>query len=61
VHALLHCERPTQKPMLLGKGGSVIKAIGTEARAGLEELLGAGCTWTCTSPSSASGRTTRRS
>lgn len=41
VHALLHCERPSQKPMLLGKGGSVIKAIGTEARAGLEELLGA--------------------
>ncbi len=41
VHALLHVERPTQKPMLLGKGGSIIKAIGTEARAGLEQLLGA--------------------
>jgi GTP-binding protein Era len=41
VHALLHCERATQKPMLLGKGGSIIKAIGTEARAGMETLLGA--------------------
>src|SRR3712207_9446696 len=25
VHALLHCERPSQKPMLLGRGGQVIK------------------------------------
>jgi GTP-binding protein Era len=41
VHALLHVERNSQKPMLLGKGGSVIKAIGTEARAGMETLLGA--------------------
>lgn len=41
VHALLHCERPSQKPMLLGRGGSIIKAIGTEARAGMEALLGA--------------------
>ncbi|RBY84853.1 GTPase Era [Blastococcus sp. TF02A-30] len=41
VHALLHCERASQKPMLLGKGGSIIKAIGSEARAGMEELLGA--------------------
>jgi GTP-binding protein Era len=41
VHALLHCERPTQKPMLLGRGGQTIKQIGTEARAGMETLLGA--------------------
>jgi GTP-binding protein Era len=41
VHALLHVERNSQKPMLLGKGGQVIKAIGTEARAGMETLLGA--------------------
>jgi GTP-binding protein Era len=27
--------------MLLGKGGSIIKQIGTEARAGMEKLLGA--------------------
>ena len=41
VHALLHCERQSQKPMLLGRGGEVIKAIGTEARQGMETLLGA--------------------
>ena len=41
VHALLHVERPSQKPMLLGRGGSVVKAIGTEARHGMEALLGA--------------------
>jgi GTPase len=40
VHALLHVERPSQKPMLLGRGGEMIKTIGTEARAGLEQLLG---------------------
>src|SRR4051812_29043112 len=41
VHALLHVERQTQKPMLLGRGGSIIKQIGTEARTGMETLLGA--------------------
>jgi GTP-binding protein Era len=41
VHALLHVERNSQKPMLLGKGGQTIKAIGSEARAGMETLLGA--------------------
>ncbi|RZU30966.1 GTPase Era [Blastococcus saxobsidens] len=41
VHALLHCERQSQKPMLLGKGGSIIKAIGSEARTGMETLLDA--------------------
>ncbi len=40
IHALLHVERPSQKPMLLGKGGATIKAIGSEARVGLETLLG---------------------
>ena len=39
IHALLHVERPSQKPMLLGKSGQTIKAIGSEARVGLETLL----------------------
>ena len=38
---LLHVERHSQKPMLLGKGGQIIKAIGSEARVGMETLLGA--------------------
>jgi GTP-binding protein Era len=41
VHALLHVERASQKPMLLGRGGEMIKTIGSEARVGLEALLGA--------------------
>jgi GTP-binding protein Era len=41
IHALLHVERNSQKPMLLGKGGQIIKAIGSEARAGMETLLDA--------------------
>jgi GTPase len=41
VHALLHVERNSQKPMLLGKGGQIIKAIGSEARVGMETLFGA--------------------
>jgi GTP-binding protein Era len=41
VHALLHVERNSQKPMLLGTGGQIIKAIGSEARVGMETLLGA--------------------
>jgi len=40
IHALLHVERASQKPMLLGKSGQTIKAIGSEARVGLEPLLG---------------------
>ena len=41
VHALLHIERQSQKPIVLGKQGQTIKQIGTEARQGLERLLGA--------------------
>lgn len=41
----LHCsilvERATQKPILLGKGGSMIKAIGTAARHALETFFDA--------------------
>ena len=41
VHALLHIERSSQKPIVLGRQGATIKEIGTEARVGLERLLGA--------------------
>ncbi len=41
----LHCsilvERSSQKPIVLGRGGSMIKAIGTAARIELEEFFGA--------------------
>ena len=40
VRAIVYVERESQKGMIIGKGGSAIKRIGTEARADLERLLG---------------------
>ncbi len=41
VSATLHVEREGQKRILVGKGGSMLKEIGTKARARLAELIGA--------------------
>lgn len=40
IRATLAVERDSQKPIVLGKGGRTIKAIGTAARARLEAMLG---------------------
>ena len=40
VTATIYVERESQKGMMVGKGGSVVKRVGTEARADLERLLG---------------------
>ena len=40
IFATLHLERSSQKPIILGSGGSRLKRIGTESRRGIEELLG---------------------
>jgi GTP-binding protein Era len=40
IFATLHLERSSQKPIILGSGGSRLKRIGTDARRGIEELLG---------------------
>ncbi|MDP0398964.1 GTPase Era [Tsukamurella strandjordii] len=40
VHALLYVERPSQKAIIIGKGGSRLKAVGTQARTEIEKLLG---------------------
>jgi GTPase len=40
VSAVIYVERDSQKGILVGKGGEMIKRIGTEARADLERLLG---------------------
>ena len=40
IRATVAVERDSQKPIVLGKGGRTIKAIGTAARARLEALLG---------------------
>lgn len=39
IHAAIHVERESQKPMVIGKGGSKIKEIGQQARESIERLL----------------------
>jgi GTP-binding protein Era len=40
VRAFLFVERDSQKAIVIGKGGSRLKYVGTKARKGIEELLG---------------------
>ncbi|MDX2358592.1 GTPase Era [Dietzia sp. PP-33] len=40
VHATVYVERQSQKAIVLGKGGSRMRDVGTQARAGIEQLLG---------------------
>lgn len=39
ILATIHVERPTQKAILIGKGGSRLKEIGSEARSQIQKLL----------------------
>jgi GTP-binding protein Era len=40
IYAIIHVERASQRMIVLGKGGKIIKQIGTEARRDVERLLG---------------------
>jgi GTPase len=40
IHAVIYVERDSQKGILIGKGGQMLKSIGTEARLELERLIG---------------------
>lgn len=40
IHAIIYVARPMYKAMIIGKSGSMIKEIGTEARKDIEELIG---------------------
>ncbi len=40
ISAAIYCERPGQKAILIGKGGSKLKEIGAGARREIESLLG---------------------
>jgi GTP-binding protein Era len=40
VHAIVFVERDSQKAIIIGKGGSRLKQVGTTARRGIEALLG---------------------
>lgn len=38
IYATIYCEHKSQKGILIGKGGNLLKKIGTEARLGLEKI-----------------------
>lgn len=40
ISATIYVERESQKGIIIGKGGEMIKTVGSEARADLEEMLG---------------------
>ncbi len=40
IHCVIYVERDSQKPIIIGKGGAMLKAIGTKARRDIEKLLG---------------------
>ncbi|KJX75569.1 GTP-binding protein Era [Mycobacterium lepromatosis] len=40
VHAVLYVERPSQKGIVIGKGGARLREVGTAARRQIEKLLG---------------------
>jgi GTP-binding protein Era len=40
IAATIHCERDGQKAILLGKGGQMLKKIGTSARIDIEKMVG---------------------
>jgi GTP-binding protein Era len=40
VHAVLYVERPSQKGIVIGKGGERLREVGTAARRQIEKLLG---------------------
>ena len=40
IYASIYCEQKSQKGILIGKGGSLLKIIGTQARLELEEIVG---------------------
>src|SRR5205814_3505397 len=40
ISAAIYCEREGQKAILIGKGGQMLKKIGTEARLQIEKMVG---------------------
>ncbi|MDR7993764.1 GTPase Era [Thermosynechococcus sp. TG252] len=40
VHAVIYVERPTQKAIIIGQGGQLLKQMGTAARQEIETLIG---------------------
>ncbi len=40
IHATIYCERDAHKGIIIGKHGSMLQTIGSEARTDIEQLLG---------------------
>ena len=40
IHCIIYVERPSERPIIIGKGGARLKEIGSAARADIEALLG---------------------
>ncbi len=40
IHATIHVDRNSQKGIIIGKGGSMLKKIGTQARKDIEKMTG---------------------
>jgi GTPase len=40
IHCVIYVERNSQKPILIGRGGQMLKEVGTRARREIEKLLG---------------------
>lgn len=40
IQATIVCERDSHKGMIIGKGGAMLKKIGSQARIGIEDMLG---------------------
>lgn len=40
IHCVIYVERDSQKPIIIGRGGQMLKEIGTRARHDIEKLIG---------------------
>ena len=40
IHCIIYVERDSQKPIIIGRGGQMLKEIGTRARHDIEKMLG---------------------
>jgi GTP-binding protein Era len=40
IHCVIYVERESQKPIIIGRGGQMLKEIGTKARRDIEKMLG---------------------
>ena len=59
IYATILVERDSQKPIVIGRGGEMIKTIGTAARKEMAKFFQTRCFSICASPCASSGARTR--